>query len=94
MMWCCTNNSLKFFKAVADRHRQKILAILKNKESLNATSIKNIINLSQPTISHHLAMLVEAGLLKTTKKGKEVYYSLSKTKISTCCLGFVKDLLT
>lgn len=94
MNTCCPSKILqKFFKAASDSHRQKILSLLKEKKTLNASEIGKQIKLSQPTISHHLAMLTEADILLSVKKGKEVYYSLNPKTISSCCLGFMNDLL-
>lgn len=94
MNTCCTSKVfLKFFKAAGDSHRQKILALLRTHKSLNASEVVKKIGLSQPTISHHLALLAEAGIILSTKKGKEVFYSLNPKTISTCCLGFMNDLL-
>ena len=93
MNTCCNPKIwLKFFRAVSDRHRQKILTLLKKHNTLNASDIVRYIKLSQPTISHHLGLLKQADLLTSVKKGKEVYYSLNKKMISSCCLGFNKEL--
>jgi len=83
---------LKFFKAAGDANRQKILALLKENKSFNASEIMKHIRLSQSTVSHHLSLLTEAGILVADKKGKEVYYTLNPKKISSCCLGFMNDL--
>lgn len=92
---CCTSKLLlKFFRAAGDSHRQKILALLKERNSLNATEIMKKIKLSQPTTSHHLSLLEEAGILIAQKKGKEVLYSLNPKTISSCCLGFMNDLVS
>lgn len=94
MNTCCTSKVfLRFFKAAGDSHRQKILALLREHKALNASDIMKQIRLSQPTISHHLALLTEAGILFAEKRGKEVIYSLNTKKISSCCLGFMNDLL-
>lgn len=94
MNTCCTSKIfLKFFKAAGDSHRQKILALLREHKSMNASDIMKQIKLSQPTISHHLALLTEAGILLSEKRGKEVIYSLNTKKISSCCLGFMNDLV-
>jgi DNA-binding transcriptional ArsR family regulator len=93
MISCCTPKSLKFFKAASDKHRQRILALLKVRKSLNASEIRAHIKLSQPTVSHHLALLTEAELLHATKKGKETYYELNNKSITACCLGFMNALI-
>lgn len=94
MKTCCPSPDLmKFFKAASDSHRQKILALLREHKVLNATEIGKHIKLSQPTISHHLALLAQAAIIVVEKKGKEAYYSLNPKTISSCCLGFMNDLL-
>jgi ArsR family transcriptional regulator, arsenate/arsenite/antimonite-responsive transcriptional repressor len=90
MARCCPKSWIKFFKAVCDEPRQKILEILHEKEKMNASEIKKKLNLSQPTISHHLKILVEAEVVKSEKKGKEVFYTLSNNQIDSCCTGFAK----
>jgi len=93
MKECCSPKALKFFKSISDKHRQLILALLRVHKSLNASEIQYHIKLSQPTTSHHLALLTQAGAIEAKKKGKEVYYSLSGKNISSCCLGFLKNIL-
>lgn len=93
MISCCSPQSLKFFKAASDKHRQRILALLRVRKSLNASEIRAHIKLSQPTISHHLTLLTDATIITATKKGKETYYSLNTKSISACCLGFMQALI-
>lgn len=93
MTECCNPKTLKFFRSISDKHRQIILSLLKAHKSLNASDIQQRIRLSQPTTSHHLSLLTQAGAIEAKKKGKEVYYSLSSKNISSCCLGFLKNLL-
>ncbi|MFC1655602.1 ArsR/SmtB family transcription factor [Patescibacteria group bacterium] len=90
MVDCCPKSWLKFFKAICDEHRQKILELLHHHEKLNASEIVKKLKLSQPTVSHHLKILVESDTIKSVKKGKEVFYTLSKNHISKCCHGFME----
>lgn len=89
MVFYCPRKWQKFFKAVCDKQRQKILEVLRPQKILNASQIMQKINLSQPTISHHLKILGEASLIRAKKKGKEVYYSINKGSIINCCSGFM-----
>ena len=89
----CPKTWIKFFKAIADQHRQSILALIKEHQSINATEIIKHNKLSQPTISHHLTILKQAGLIQEKKKGREVYYSIKDKTISSCCLGFMHKLV-
>lgn len=90
---CCSPRVLKFFKSISDKHRQAILSLLKTHGNLNASEIQKHIKLSQPTTSHHLSLLTQAGAIEARKRGKEVNYSLSSKNISSCCLDFLENLL-
>lgn len=69
-------------KAMADPTRLKILHILKQKGHCSigkpvgmcARDIEEQINLSQPTISHHMAVLSKAGLVRVEKQGLWRWY--------------------
>lgn len=90
---CCNPKIwIKFFKAVSDGHRQRILTLIREHKAINASEIIKKIKLSQPTISHHLMILKQANLISVKKKGREVYYSLNSKMISSCCLGFMHQL--
>ena len=51
--------------------------------SVGAVALK--VKVSQPTVSHHLAMLREAGLVKSRKDGKQVFYTLDQQRVVSCC---------
>jgi DNA-binding transcriptional ArsR family regulator len=40
---------------------------------------------SQPTVSHHLAVLREAGLVDVREQGKQTFYRLNQKRVSVCC---------
>ena len=80
----------KFFKAACDENRQKILSLVLKEGELNATEIVKKIKLSQPTVSHHLKILCDAGVLVAKKRQKQTYYTLAQQNISNCCKGFMK----
>lgn len=69
-------------KAIADPTRLKILRLLKQKghcsidkgEGMCACDIEAEVNLSQPTISHHMAILRRAGLIHAEKQGLWMWY--------------------
>lgn len=86
---CCPAGWLKFFKAIGDRHRQEMLTLIKKGRS-NASEIIKKTKLSQPTVSHHLGILEEAGLISAEKRGKEVFYSINRRAMRTCCMGFLE----
>lgn len=69
----------KLFKALADRHRLRILNILLHAdgEAVCVCEFQPALGIAQPTVSHHLKQLVEAGLLERERRGTFAYYSLA-----------------
>jgi ArsR family transcriptional regulator len=66
------------FKALNDPTRREILELLKEKD-LTAGEIADQFNISKPSISHHLDLLRQAGLVVSVKEGQFIYYSLNTT---------------
>jgi ArsR family transcriptional regulator len=77
-----------FAKALADNTRQKIMNLCCC-QWLSVTEIVERTSVSQPTVSHHLAILREAGLVSTRHEGKQVFYTLDQDKVATCCGNLV-----
>lgn len=79
-----TFDPVLFAKAISDDTRQKIMS-----EccccSLSVNEIVEKIGLSQPTISHHLAILRDAGLVDIREEGKQTFYSLNQDRVAYCC---------
>lgn len=67
----------KIMKAFSDPCRLKIIKILKDK-SLNATELLEYLHISQPTLSHHMKILKDSGVVKIKKDGKWSFYTLSE----------------
>ena len=70
----------KFFSALADKTRLRILRLLMIRE-MCVCEIMVALNLTQPTASHHLNLLENAGLVKDRKEGKWVFYNIANPKI-------------
>ncbi len=66
------------FKALNDPTRREILELLKEKD-LTAGEIADSFSISKPSISHHLDLLRQAGLVVSVKEGQFVLYSLNTT---------------
>jgi DNA-binding transcriptional ArsR family regulator len=66
------------FKALNDPTRREILELLREKD-LTAGEIVEKFNMSGPSISHHLDLLKQAGLVTAEKDGQFIYYSLNTT---------------
>lgn len=68
------------FKALADTNRLMIVDMLSCGE-LCACKILEKFNITQPTLSHHMKILCECGLVNGRKEGKWMHYSLDETKV-------------
>ena len=82
----------KYFKAFGDPSRLRILWLLSNGE-MTVNDIVGAMDLSQPTVSRHLAVLREAEIVADRRDGQRVFYSLKKNVVDDCCSGFC-DCLT
>ncbi len=66
------------FKALNDQTRRDILELLKDKD-MTAGDIADKFAISKPSISHHLDLLRQAGLVLSVKEGQFIYYSINTT---------------
>ncbi|AWB88497.1 ArsR/SmtB family transcription factor [Salinibacterium hongtaonis] len=66
----------KVFKALGDPSRVKLLSLIAGSAEgeLCACDLTEPVGLSQPTVSHHLKLLVEAGLVSREQRGRWAYY--------------------
>ncbi|MHB8578469.1 MAG: ArsR/SmtB family transcription factor [Ignavibacteriaceae bacterium] len=72
------DNIVKIAKALSDKTRLKILGEIAKKKSITCSEAEKIAGLSQPTVSHHLKILTEAGLLNTVKDGRFLIITVNK----------------
>ena len=77
-------NPVLFAKAIADETRQKIMS-----ECcccwISVGDLTDKLDVSQPTVSHHLAILRDAGLVNIREEGKQTFYTLNQENIVMCC---------
>jgi ArsR family transcriptional regulator, arsenate/arsenite/antimonite-responsive transcriptional repressor len=66
----------RFFKALADPTRVAIVNRLAASEECCVCDLNAAFDLSQPTVSHHLKVLREAGLVESSRRGTWAYYRL------------------
>jgi ArsR family transcriptional regulator len=66
--------ALRQAKALADEHRLLAVALLKGRGELCACEIQAATGLSHATVSHHMAVLVDAGLVNARRDGKWTNY--------------------
>ncbi|MEP6927731.1 MAG: autorepressor SdpR family transcription factor [Ginsengibacter sp.] len=77
------------FKALNDPTRRKILELLQKKD-MTAGDIADKFNISKPSISHHLDLLKQAGLVESVKEGQYIYYSLNTTVVDDIVKWFLQ----
>jgi len=71
----------RFFKALADETRIKILKLLSLRR-MCVCEIMVALDLTQPTASHHLRILENVGIVKDEREGKWIFYSISNLKLT------------
>jgi ArsR family transcriptional regulator, arsenate/arsenite/antimonite-responsive transcriptional repressor len=69
--------SAPIFSALGDAFRQDIVMLLAQQERLNVNQIAERMPLSRPAISHHLKVLLTAGLVQMERVSRENFYTLS-----------------
>jgi DNA-binding transcriptional ArsR family regulator len=82
----------RIFVALGDEHRQRMLLLFEPGERLNVGQIAEVSTLARSTVSHHLKILHESGVLASEKIGKEVWFWINRAPLETT-LGNVLDYL-
>jgi ArsR family transcriptional regulator, arsenate/arsenite/antimonite-responsive transcriptional repressor len=81
----------KVFEALASAPRRKILAFLAEAE-LNAGEIASRFEMSKPAVSQHLAVLENAGLIESEKRGQFVFYRLVPDSLANTLNAYVQQV--
>lgn len=79
------------FEAIASAPRRKILAYLAEAE-LTAGDIASRFDMTKPSISKHLSILENAGLIRGTREGQFIRYALVRENIVNTLNGFVQEV--
>lgn len=79
------------FKALSDPTRREVLSFLKD-GPLSAGDISDRFSFSKPTMSAHLSVLKEAGLVLAEKDGQRVIYHLQISVLEDALLGFAEQI--
>jgi len=85
-------DNAKIIKALSDSNRLKIVDILSCGEKCACDILENF-NFTQPTLSHHMKVLMECGLAKCRKEGLWSYYSLNNSNCNML-ISFLRNLVT
>src|SRR5918999_2823511 len=75
------------FKALADRHRIKILnrLIAAGGEAVCVCDFEEMLELKQSTVSYHLKQLLDAGIVEREKRGSFAYFSIAEGALGRVC---------
>lgn len=82
------------FVALGDEQRQRIVLTFEPGERLNVTQIVSASKLSRTAVSHHLKILRQAGVLKSEKIAREIYFWIDKetvTQVMQRVLDYIKN---
>jgi ArsR family transcriptional regulator len=78
----------KISKALGDMNRLKILNFLSNKGGCGECSdLHEVVDLAQPSISHHVKILADCGLIDTEKEGRNLRYTINKAVLADYISG-------
>ena len=70
------SENARIFKAFCDETRLCVLELLQSGEKCACVLLEKL-EITQPTLSHHMKILVDSGIVTTRKEGKWTYYSIS-----------------
>lgn len=84
-------NNAKIFKALSDSNRLQIIYILSLGEKCACRLLEHF-KFTQPTLSHHMKVLMECGLVSSRKEGTWNYYSLNEDNVKEL-LMFLNELM-
>lgn len=86
---------VKVFKLLSDETRLRVLLYLTQDRELHVRALCELLDQSQPAVSHHLALLRVAGLIESRREGKHNYYHILpdrfETLLDTVFTGVPKD---
>jgi ArsR family transcriptional regulator len=77
-------DTVEFAKALADETRQKIMALCCC-QWISVNDIVAKLDVAQPTVSHHLKILKNAGLVRSKRRGKQVMYTIDQKRLARGC---------
>jgi ArsR family transcriptional regulator, arsenate/arsenite/antimonite-responsive transcriptional repressor len=93
--WCCApvleeaitggdaDTLATAFKALSDPVRLRLLSLIGTVDEMCACDLPEMVDRTQPTVSHHLKILVEAGLLTREQRGKWAWFRVVPERVAT-----------
>lgn len=92
--WCCApvleeainaddaDTLAMSFRALSDPVRLRLLSLIGTVEEMCACDLPELVDRTQPTVSHHLKVLVEAGLLTREQRGKWAWFRVVPDRVA------------
>jgi ArsR family transcriptional regulator len=80
-------------KALADPVRLKLINLIGRSTEACACDLPDLLDRSQPTVSHHLSILVKAGILHREQRGKWAWFSLNRQRLAELCAAIGTECL-
>lgn len=84
---------VQVFKLLADETRVKILLFLQREGELHVSALCDRLGQSQPAVSHHLALLRDADLIRPRRAGKHNFYSVRREHFATVIGGLFHNII-
>ncbi|MCL6520743.1 MAG: metalloregulator ArsR/SmtB family transcription factor [Armatimonadetes bacterium] len=81
------------FKALGDTTRIRIVQMLAQNGEMCVCKIMEELSMTQPAVSHHLACLKHAGIVRARRQGQWIHYSLCPSTLGDIALRFLEDCL-
>ncbi|MCP3992985.1 MAG: helix-turn-helix transcriptional regulator [Actinomycetia bacterium] len=79
------------FKALSDPARLRLLSLIASNREMCVCNLTEPLGLSQPTVSHHLKVLAEAGLLAREKRGRWAYFTVISDELAHLAHALLPD---
>ena len=76
-----TKSLVKLTKALSDPHRQRLVQEIARGNKMGCADLFQFVPVSQPSMSQHLKVLVDAGLVESHKEGRNMYLAINPAKL-------------
>lgn len=82
---------VKVFKAAGDKNRLRILKMLERKD-MCVCELAAVLGIAQPSVSRHMSLLKEAGLVRDEREGQWIIYRLCDEKVNQYAPALLRQL--
>ncbi len=81
----------RFARVICDPTRQQLMRLLCC-QWLCVSDLVDHLGVTQPTVSHHLSVLRDSGLVRLRRDGKQAFYTLNQDEVTVCCGRIMRTL--